>query len=207
MSNSNCSFFLDWYSMQYPQAMTSVMTKKRAMFDQPLMIPRPDNPMAQLEADIWCDYYADFLPPGENCMEPLSTLYYPILESLDEIELSSDSKYPDGFEVKAIVAADLYWRDLIRDILPPGSNGILVVFENECVDDAFTYQIDGPLVQYLGVGDLRDPNFDSMYMTTQMHELNSFSDRKSDYTGLPMINDECSYTFHVYPSIDMKDRK
>jgi hypothetical protein len=40
-----------------------------------------------------------------------------------------------------------------------------------------------------------------------MHELNSYSDRKSDYTGLPIINDECAYTFHVYPSIDMKDRK
>jgi hypothetical protein len=193
--------------MQYPQSMTAVMTKKRPFVDQPMMIPRPDNPKAQIEAEMWCEYYADFLPPGKNCMEPVSTIYYPILESLDEIELSSDKNYPDNFEVKAILAADMYWRDVIQDILPPGSNGMVLVVENDCVDDAFTYQIDGPTVKYLGVGDLHNPIFNSMCITSQMNELNSHSERQSDYTGLPVIDDECSFTFHVYPSLTMKDRK
>jgi len=34
----------------------------------------------------------------------------------------------------------IFWRDLITDILPRGTEGILMVFENPC-NPAFTYEI------------------------------------------------------------------
>jgi hypothetical protein len=61
----------DWYSIQYPEAMTRVMEKKMATISQALMIPRPDNPAALIEAELWCEYFQDYIPPGTDCMQPM----------------------------------------------------------------------------------------------------------------------------------------
>jgi hypothetical protein len=58
-------------------------------------------------------------------------------------------------------AISIYWRDLLTDLLSPGSNGIVIVFENEC-NPTFTYQINGPNVTYLGRGDHHDLKYNSM---------------------------------------------
>jgi hypothetical protein len=50
---------------------------------------------------------------------------------------------------------------MLTSLLPPGSDGIIVVFENECCP-TFSYQVNGPNVQYLGRGDFHDPQYESM---------------------------------------------
>jgi hypothetical protein len=61
----------------------------------------------------------------------------------------------------ALLASTIYWRDLLVGILPPGSDGIVVVFENEC-NPTFTFQINGPDVDYIGRDDLHDPKYNDM---------------------------------------------
>lgn len=198
-------FVVDWYSIAYPEAMTRVITKRKAALSEPYMIPRPDNPIAMEESKLWCEYFTNFIARDENCMEPMSTWHYPIIDDLKSIKIADTSDYPDAYKVVAMIAVEFYWRSLIEEILPPGSKGIILVFENPCVPDAFTYQIDGPKVKYLGVGDFHDREYDSIAKHTRLDNLNTYRQSESAYMGLPLDQEECDFTFHVYPSDDMKD--
>jgi hypothetical protein len=198
---------LDWYAIQYPEAMTRVMTKRKATISQPLMIPHEDNPLAIAEAMLWCEYYKTFIPAGVECMEPLSNWFYPILDIVDRIELSNEASLPDDLEVKSMIAVEFYWRHYFEDILPEGSNGIIVVVGNSCIDDSFTYQLDGPKAIYLGVGDRHDQSYNYLHSESIMSQLTSFREGMSDYTGVALDDEECYFLFAVYPSDVMKSRK
>jgi hypothetical protein len=184
-----------------------VISKRKAAISTPYMVPNPNNPEALVEYEIWCEYYLYFLSPDEECMEPMAEWNYPILDTVDEIEIMSADSYPDGFEVKAMFAIEFRWRSYITNILPKGSNGFILVFENKCEDDVFTYRIDGPKVTYLGVGDRHDDQYDGLSLRSKMSELNSFREGKSGYSGLQLDTEECEYYFHAYPSDDMKASK
>lgn len=45
--------------------------------------PNPNNPIEVKEANIWCEYYQDFIPSSESCMEPMSYYYYPIISNIN----------------------------------------------------------------------------------------------------------------------------
>lgn len=88
----------------------------------------------------WEEWYQDYLPPGKKANEPISDIYYPIV---DNLQLSSQNNSTDEISsnpVVAILGASIFWRDVIQHILPRGNNGIVVVFENPC-SPTFTYQI------------------------------------------------------------------
>jgi hypothetical protein len=53
----------------------------------------------------------------------------------------------------------IYWSSLLAGILPLDSKGIIIVFENEC-NPTFSFQVDGPVVIYLGQDDLHDSKYD-----------------------------------------------
>lgn len=58
--------------------------------------------------------------------------------------IKDEQKYdPKSNKIGGIVTAAIYWRDLIKDILPDGSNGIVIVFDNPC-NPSFTYQVRIP---------------------------------------------------------------
>lgn len=65
----------------------------------------------------------------------------------------------EDHKVVAIFSIGIYWNYVIRDVLPQGSTGILVVFESVCAQ-SFTYEVNGPDVVYLGAGEYHDPNYD-----------------------------------------------
>jgi hypothetical protein len=73
--------------------------------------------------------------------------------------------------------ATFFWRDLIKNLLPAGSNGVIVVISCACSPD-FTYQIDGPNTTYLGRGDLHDPNFDGMGIESNFSRLKDYYIKK-----------------------------
>ena len=71
----------------------------------------------------------------------------------------------------------MFWKDLIKDILPQGTDGIVVVFASECTDP-FTYQLNGPQTVYLGAGDHHEKQFDNMVVESQLQDLGSYFIRK-----------------------------
>jgi hypothetical protein len=88
-------------------------------------------------------------------------------------------------QVVAILSISIYWSYMVRDILPRGSTGILVVFENACTQK-FTDEVNGPDVVYLGAGEYSDPNYDHMTMGSWISDLRFYANQSSTYSGLPL---------------------
>jgi hypothetical protein len=114
---------------------------------------------AQVEdAEFWARIYSGSISPGDNPMEPTSDILYPIINELDRIKLfsSEDDKALNTTtgstgnnttrtgirenSVVAVMGATFYWRDVMKNALPSGKLGLVVVMENPCTV-AFTYQI------------------------------------------------------------------
>ena len=109
--------------------------------------------------------------------EPMSSVFYPIFDSYD-----FQSRKP-----VAVLMSVISWADFLREILPPGTDGVLVVIENTC-DGAFSYRIDGPAVTYLGSGSQLESKFAGMVMVDD-HLVHDFEN-----SGLRLNEDgECTY--------------
>ena len=145
----------------------------------------------------------------------MATWMYPVINQYDLIDLQSAAAYDDNIKVKAFIFANVYWKHLIRNILPPNSKGIVVVFENSHFSlsenrvtvDQFTYQIDGPNAKFLGGGDKHDSKFDDLKISRDILNLDSFRSGESKYFGLPLLTENNTYTLHIYPSNDLQSRK
>ena len=165
-----------------------------------------DDPLAQEEAKYWAEYYRDFIAPDEEPAEPISDFYYPIIDELGRVKdarAGADDYDPSDRKIVGVLAVNIYWRDMIRNILPMGSNGIHFIADNSCTE-SFTFQINGPTVRYLGVGDHHDKEYDHLGIHSTLTDLNDFAIRDSTYSGAPLETEFCPFTLHVYPSDTMK---
>ena len=185
-----------------------VVKTHRAAFSSAYMILSPDasedeKEFIQNEAD-WLSLY---LPPDEDPMEPVSDLYYPILPSgIDTYNQNSDETFdPLNQTFAGMLAMTFFWRDTIRDILPTGSDGIITVFKNPC-NPTFTYQINGPVVEYLGSGDHHDTQYDHLELSSSIIDLKDYTIKGSSYTGIPVDKDFCPWSLHIFPSDTMKSQ-
>ena len=52
----------------------------------------------------------------------------------------------------------------------------------------------------MGFGDLHETRFDYLEQAAWFHQLNTFSVRKSDYTGVPLNEETCSTLLRIFPS-------
>ncbi|CAB9503901.1 natriuretic peptide receptor 1 [Seminavis robusta] len=99
------------------------------------------------------------------------------------------------------------WKSYIQNILPEGTNGVVVVFSSSC-GRAFTYRLDGPKTTYLGGGDLHDPKYNYLGTSKTLYDImygTRQSTEGSSYSGLPMPKTYCVMTPSVYPSQDFED--
>jgi hypothetical protein len=88
---------------------------------------------------------------GDDPMEPVSDILYPVVNRFDKIQILSDedidSKNSEnkGSEINnqvvAIFSASFYWRDVLKNVLPDGKKGLVVVIENPCTAP-FTYLVE-----------------------------------------------------------------
>jgi hypothetical protein len=117
------------------------------------------------DAEYWAEIYSGSIRPGDNAMEPVSDILYPILNEIDRIQLfttsnnnndtydsnrsnnntdtitqSTTGQNNTNHPVVAVMAATFYWRDVMKNTLPSGKQGLIVVIENPCMV-SFTYQI------------------------------------------------------------------
>jgi hypothetical protein len=115
----------------------------------------------------------------------------------------ADDYEPAKHRIVGALASSIYWRILLRDTLPPNSNGIQVVFNNSCTKP-FTYQVNGPDVKYIGVGDHHDKHNNAFGNNVSFSELGAFANRDSVYSGARLESDYCPFTLHLYPSDEMK---
>ena len=128
---------------------------------------------------------------------------YPIIDDVTPAAVLQNSNSTNNRPTVGIVAMSIYWRELFRNILTEGSNGIIVVVRNPC-NEPFTYQIDGPYVTYQGGGDRHETKYDSYETMSRLVDLKSFALQDSAYSGAPIDVEFCPYTLHIYPSDTMK---
>ena len=189
-------------------APSTAVYQHRVVISEAYLLPDLLDPVSVAETNIWTEWLSGLVQPGQPYDEPASDLYFPIFDQLEQIRAPSSVKSDQGYDssqhrVVGTLEATLLWRDLIKDMLPPGNDGIVVVFENPC-NPTFTYQINGPMVEYLGRGDFHDPTYDHLEMSSSFFDLHSFS-AGSMYSGPPLDTEFCPFRLRVYPSDDMKD--
>jgi hypothetical protein len=119
----------------------ALLESKRAVISEAYMIPDYSDEEQLAETKEFADWFQDFLEPGEDPMEPVSDIYYPILDSMkDSVSVRSKDPLMDtaaaandtDSNLVAFISMNIYWRHALEQILPPGSDGIIVVFENPC---------------------------------------------------------------------------
>jgi hypothetical protein len=181
-----------------------LIDRKRVVITVP-NLPDAEDEGAMNQTEATNDWAKDFIPSYEDPSEPYAEIFYPIIDlPPDAVTISKDKDFGES-TVVGIFALSIYWRDLIRNILPEGSRGIVCVFENAC-GKSFTYKMHGPEVEYLGRGDLHDSRYNSQRQSSALLDLKSFSTRgHATYEGVPVSEDVCPYTLSVYPSAEMED--
>jgi class 3 adenylate cyclase len=179
-----------------------VIAKHKPVITEAYLISYPDD-LARIEEDLEdAKWIAPYLAPDVEPMEPVSDIFYPIMDNAHvRIGLMSDGYEPDERKVMAIFSLTVYWRDTIKDILPRGSNGLRVVFENPC-NPTFTYEINGPSVLFLGAGDIHDAKYDHMAVNARLVDLNV---DESTYSGLPLNEEFCPFNITLYPTNERED--
>ncbi|KAG7355294.1 adenylate and guanylate cyclase catalytic domain containing protein [Nitzschia inconspicua] len=197
-------------------AMEIMIEDKRPTITPPYLLADPADP-AKYQDDLdeanWLHSYLPNVETVEEVMQPISDFAYPIYHNAHEkIQFNTDeenhatqlsgnnSEVPS---VAALFSVSVYWKDMIKDILPEGSNGILVVFESDCVQD-FTYEVNGPNVVYLGAGTFHDAKYDHMTQGSLVSDLKFFATQDSTYTGLPLVDTFCPLSVSVHASSKME---
>lgn len=146
-------------------------------------------------------FLRDFVGSDLDVSEPFSDCYYPIFDDasddLNPVQMES--------EMVAFLALTFHWRNQLLNTLPTGIEGLVLVVSTEC-NSTFTYEINGPDVNFLGYGDHHDPYYDEMVLESSLLDLLSLSSTFSSIVShLPISQETCAYTFRIYPSKKFED--
>ena len=171
------------------------------------LIAEEDNIELQEENLIEADFYTDFLEPGEEPMEPISDLLYPILiNAASKANFFYEDKAAIAeYEMVGVLSSSIYWRDFIKDILPNDSDGLVAVFSSSC-HPTFTYEIDGPEVTFVGTVDAHNHKYDDMAKSFLVSDLAQQAIGQTTYSGVPMDTENCPVMVTIYPSETFEDR-
>jgi class 3 adenylate cyclase len=131
-------------------------------------------------------------------------IYYPIINDISQVKTVGREDYDvKNNSLVALLVSTVYWRNLIRDALSPGSNGITVLFNNTCTK-SFTYQVNGPDAVFIGVNDQHEMKYDNLRVSRKITDLEKSSFATSAYSGAPISETHCPYTLHIYPTDVMR---
>jgi hypothetical protein len=193
-----------WYIEPLAQAILAADKEKRVVVSpqvNAIYDPTSEDSIASAKSQSdWAAYYAR---PGTDTSEPFSVITFPIYDSLETVRLDTSKNH----SFVAVLTFSLFWRELLTNVLPEGSDGVIVVFSDPC-SPAFTYRLDGPKAIYLGQGDLHDSKYDGHgveHQATLPDLANPQGKESSSYTGLPIHDSHCLRTITVYPSDAMED--
>jgi hypothetical protein len=155
-------------------------------------------------AEIAHGYLEKMIPKDESPSEPVTSLVYPIIDQ-DGLDLQLSEDDINNGDVVGTISFGFFWRDLLRDILPESSQGILAVTEISCAQMeplGFTYEINGAVTNYLGLGDFSDQKYHYLELSTTLMEIMDIptGTRGRTYTGIPLSESACPIRMKLYPS-------
>jgi hypothetical protein len=182
------------------------MQEHKPVMTVPYLLADTSNP-DQYEQDIvdaeWLSTYVPELKI-EEAMQPFFDFQFPIIaDAYNKIQWMDGTYSKEDHKVVALLGIGIYWSYMIRNILPQGSNGILVVFESACTQQ-FTFEVKGPDVEYLGAGDYNDPKYDQLTIGSLVSDLRFYSNQPSTYSGPPLDDSYCPLYVTVRASAKME---
>jgi hypothetical protein len=143
ISRDFTAFNWDWLTDEDPDPFIMAMNGKSAILGEPYILPDPDEPQEVADAEFWASYFAGSVCPGDDAYEPVSDILYPVIDSIDRIQILSSNTRIESKEnetrVVGMLSASFYWRDVMKNLLPSG-RGVVVVVDNPCTA-SFSYQI------------------------------------------------------------------
>jgi len=142
--------------------------------------PNPTTSFFATLRSMWEGKQVDYLG------DPMAYLAMPIFNKLNGADR----------EVVGVLLSTIHWRWYLRGILPKTNHGVQVVLENKC-DGNFTYLLEGEEAYVVGFGDLHDKKFN------EYHHMGTFKTeviKDGTAAGVPLNQEGCPYTFHVYPT-------
>jgi hypothetical protein len=98
-----------------------------------------NKPEEVAENEFWANVFSGSVSEGDDPREPISDLLYPIVDRTDRIQLINNDTISQN--VVAVLSASFYWRDVLKNVLPAGKQGLIIVIDNPCTA-SFTYQIE-----------------------------------------------------------------
>jgi len=178
-------------------ACRKLMDTHKVTITDAYLISHPDDVERYENDKDEVEWIRNYLLDDEEPMEPISDIFYPILE--DANRLIKVGNETDETDVVGIFSIAIYWRDTIKNILPYGSNGVIAVFENPC-NPTFTYQINGPNVVFLGAGDFHDEKYNKFAIGKHIHDLGYWAMTDTLYSGIELDDEFCPFKITIYPS-------
>uniref|UniRef100_A0A7S3LHI2 Histidine kinase n=1 Tax=Amphora coffeiformis TaxID=265554 RepID=A0A7S3LHI2_9STRA len=168
-------------------------------------LPDESDPIAVRQARYTNDWARDFITDDQDPAEPMVNVYYPM--STGEISSLSGKesvREDNSSSLVGIFTARLYWRELLVLILPPGTGGVVVVFE---MGDyaTFTYAIDGPEANYLGRGDCHNTKYKGSLEQSLVLGQSIAAAKGVAYSGLPLCDTTSNFKIRIYPSTSMEE--
>mgnify|MGYP003563969152 CR=1 FL=1 len=192
----------NWNALAYEafsKPLLTALETKSVLFAPVANHADPKDPVAVSHAAVTNDWAIPFLAPGEDPSEPFSDMYYPVMDTKDNVVIVDIN----NTKAIGIVAFSSYWRDVMKNVVSNNfhsKKGLVIVFSNPCGDQYFTYRIDGETPVFLGYGDMHDEQYEDMALSSKLTDLLEQYNTGLLYTGLPTNADFCPYTLTVYPS-------
>ena len=127
--------------------------------------------------------------------DPNSAIIYPVFDS-----------FGANRSLAGLLNVPVLWRLTFANLLPETAVGVTIVVRNTN-NQTFTYRVDGPMVTYLGLGDLHDNKYDSMVVSQDVtKQIQSIASPENQPYDAPGLDDEFNrYFIDVYPSQDTED--
>lgn len=191
----------NWNALAYEafsKPLLATMASKSVVFGPVANHADPNDPIAVAQSELTNDWAIPYLTDGEDASEPFSDMYYPVIEMFDGVTL--DVVNNNATEALGSVAFSFYWRDVMKSILSNDSKGLVIVFQNPCGGQLFTYQLGGKVPTFLGYGDNHNSRYDNLILSSKLSDLVNNNVNALLYTGLPINADFCPYTLTVYAS-------
>jgi hypothetical protein len=138
----------NWDAMAYSSlanALPFLVDEQRVVMSQVTNLLDLADPESINQVEANNDFIKDFIGEDQDKSEPFSDIYYPILDTAADSVKIPDKSGASTSNVVGIFATTFFWGDLLKDILPPGSNGAVVVVGNDC-NQTFSYKINGARV-------------------------------------------------------------
>jgi Adenylate and Guanylate cyclase catalytic domain len=117
--------------------------------------------------------------------------------------VATKESFSDRNEISGLLLSVIDWERYLTKILPANVNGLVVVLTSTC-GDVYTFQLNGPTVEYLGAGDLHETSYNSLLVTSDPFETGWLAKGNETPTGDNVAGGACSYVLRLYPSTTLE---